>query len=404
MDDSVLLARQPIFDSKNDLYAHEFLYRRENLLNINDISDMSTRELLVNICTSILEKDINMGLPMFINVDAEFLMAEDFFPIAPKNIVFEILETIPPTPIVLQRINKLKSVGFEFALDDYLLEKSKVPFFKFLKIIKVDVLGLDFNRLEKAIPTLKNIGCLLLAEKVENQEVYDKCLALGFDLFQGFYLEKPSIIKGKKVEANKQSVLHLLSELSRSDIEVDEVAELISRDTGLALKIFALVNSPIYQLVRDVSSVKDAVVILGLDVVKQWAITLVLVSNSSRPIELFRIILIRAKTLALYANHAAKNGKKVTSSTCFLVGLLSGVEAIFEREMKEVLKFIKLNPEIKIALLQKDNDLGEMLKISIGIERFSNSVFEQLTNQEVCSYNRCYRDALKWADEVMKYL
>ncbi|MGJ8681684.1 EAL and HDOD domain-containing protein [Paraglaciecola sp.] len=402
MEESVLLARQPIFDVNNKLYAHEILYRNANVNSPNDMTHVSTRELLVNAFTNILNDNIHLGLPMYVNVDQEFLMADDFFPFPPENIVFEILETVPPTKEIIQRIHKLKSLGFEFALDDYLLEKSKVPFFSYLKVIKIDLVDVDFAKLEKAMPVLKRTKCLLLAEKVEDQDMFDKCKAMGFDLFQGYYLEKPELVKGKKIEACQQSVLNLVSELSRVDIEVEQVAELISQDAGLTLKILALTNCPLYQLVREVKSVKDAVIILGLTTVKQWAITFAFVSGSNRPAELFRIILIRAKTLGLYAERADSEQGKVDASSSFLTGLLSGIEAIFEVEMEQALSHLALDQEIKLALMGESNQLGELLKNAIGIERFDSRIFEQMPNQQICIFNQCYRQALNWADQVLE--
>ena len=81
-----------------------------------------------------MNDNINLGLPMFVNIDEEFLLAEDFFPVPPQNIVFEILETVKPTPEVLNKVGQFRDLGFEFALDDYALEKSKVPYFNHLKI------------------------------------------------------------------------------------------------------------------------------------------------------------------------------------------------------------------------------------------------------------------------------
>lgn len=403
MKESVLFARQPIFDAASRLYAHEILYRSEASLETAGCN-ASTRELLVNLCTNLLNDNVNLGLPMFVNVDEEFLLADDFFPVAPQNLIFEILETVRPTPAVLEKINQYRVAGYEFALDDYVLEKSKVQYFNYLKIIKIDLLQVNFERLIKVMPVLKKTGCKLLAEKVEDQEMFDKCLKLGFDLFQGYFLERPSLIKGKKIVANQQAVLHLLAELARDDIEVDEVAELISQDVGLTVKILSLINCPLYQLVREVKSVKDAVVILGLTTVKQWAITLALVSESSRPIELYRVVLVRAKTLALYCDVWETNSRNINSSSCFLLGLLSGVDAIFEVEMEEILNHLKLDSDIKAALLHDDNSLGELLKNSIGIERFDSHIFEQLSQHQICLFNGCYREALKWADGVMSYL
>ncbi|KXI29921.1 EAL and HDOD domain-containing protein [Paraglaciecola hydrolytica] len=405
MDETILLARQPIFDVNNKMVASEILYRGNVLRSSKtDRNLMATRELLINTCTNILSDNVNLDLPMLLNIDEQFLLADDFFPVAPQNLIFEILETVEPSELVLEKLKQLKRQGFEFALDDYLLEKFKTPFFEYLKIIKVDVIDVDFALLKNTLPALKQTGCLLLAEKVETQAVYETCRELGFDLFQGYYFERPTLIQGKKINVNQRSALHLVSQLSRDDIEVNEVAELIARDPVLTVKIIALINCPLYQLVREVTSVKDAVVILGLNVVKQWAMILTLVSQTKQPIELFRTILIRAKTLSLYAECSQDKLLKSDVSECFLVGLLSGIEAIFEVKLENILEHLMLDARIKVALIGQDNNMGRLLKNYMAIERFDNQIFEQLSNQEICLINRCYRESLTWADQAMNYL
>ncbi|WP_460313838.1 EAL and HDOD domain-containing protein [Aliiglaciecola aliphaticivorans] len=405
MNETILFARQPIFDRSCKMVASEILYRGDIFNSDSDDKDLiATRDLLVNVCTSVFNTNINLDLPMLVNVDMGFLDSDYFFPIPPHNLIFEILETVEPSEDVLKRIAELRRLGYQFALDDYVLEPSKFPFFKHIKILKIDILDIDFNKLTAIFPKLKKVGFQLLAEKVEDQESFDKCLDLGFDLFQGYFLEKPVLISGQKIDANKNSALQLVSQLSRHDIETDEVAELISRDPVLTVKILALINCPIYQLVREVKSVKDAVVRLGLNVVKQWAMILTLASNSSQPKELLRTLLIRAKTLSLFSDNPLTGGVKTDSSESFLVGLLSGIDAVFQVEIKDLLDSLTLSDSIKSALLFHDNDLGKLLQNTIGIERLDDKVFERLTKQELELFKKCYSQALTWTDEVMNYL
>ncbi|MDO6693576.1 HDOD domain-containing protein [Aliiglaciecola sp. 3_MG-2023] len=405
MNETILFARQPIFDRSCKMVASEILYRGDIFNSDSDDKDLiATRDLLVNVCTSVFNSNINLDLPMLVNVDMGFLDSDYFFPIPPHNLIFEILETVEPSEDVLKRIAELRRLGYQFALDDYVLEPSKFPFFKHIKILKIDILDIDFNKLTVIFPKLKKVGFQLLAEKVEDQESFDKCLDLGFDLFQGYFLEKPVLISGQKIDANKNSALQLVSHLSRHDIETDEVAELISRDPVLTVKILALINCPIYQLVREVKSVKDAVVRLGLNVVKQWAMILTLASNSSQPKELLRTLLIRAKTLSLFSDNPLTGGVKTDSSESFLVGLLSGIDAVFQVEIKDLLDSLTLSDSIKSALLFHDNDLGKLLQNTIGIERLDDKVFERLTKQELELFKKCYSQALTWTDEVMNYL
>ncbi|MEP4892082.1 MAG: HDOD domain-containing protein [Aliiglaciecola sp.] len=405
MEETILFARQPIFDRNCKMVASEILYRGDIFNSDSDDKNLiATRDLLVNVCTSVFNSNVNLDLPMLVNVDMDFLDSDYFFPLPPHNLIFEILETVEPSEKVLKRIAELRRLGYEFALDDYILEPSKFPFFKHIKILKIDILDINFNKLKAVFPKLKKIGFQLLAEKVEDQASFDECMELGFDLFQGYFLEKPSLISGQKIDANKNSALQLVSQLSRNDIEANEVAELISRDPVLTVKILALINCPIYQLVREVTSVKDAVVRLGLQVVKQWAMILTLASKSSQPSELFRTLLVRAKTLSLFSDNPLTGGVKTDSSESFLVGLLSGIDAVFQVEIKVLLDSLTLSDSIKSALLFHDNDLGKLLQNTIGIERLDDKVFERLSKQELELFKKCYSDALKWTDEVMNYI
>lgn len=400
MEQVILLARQPIFNTKNEIYAFELLYRGQTLDNRQEHAGLkATSELIASVCTNALEQNVNLGLPMFINVDQEFIESDMFFPGDPAHVIPEILETVPATPSVFKALTRLRKQGFKFALDDYIFEPERHELLAYSSIIKVDVLGVDMSVLEKRIDELRKPNRLLLAEKVETMAVFERCLELGFDLFQGYYLERPTFVSGSKINVNHQLVIRLISELNRKDVTAEEIADLIACDPRLAYKILLLVNSPFYQFVREIKNIKEAIIILGFGVVKQWAIIFAMKSESAQPKELFRTLLIRAKALELYA---------VSESLCepseyFLLGLLSGIDAVFELDMETVIAKLSLPTELNVALIKRDNNLGEVLKNSIGIERFNTITLESLSNQHICTFNRCYRDSLAWADELLTH-
>ncbi|MDM7861131.1 HDOD domain-containing protein [Alteromonas sp. ASW11-36] len=400
-----LFARQSIFTAEHELYGFEFLYRGARLGSDDpNAAHLASIELLDHMCTCILEENLNAGKPLLLNVDEQFLLDDNLFHTPLDNVIFEILETVEPTPEIVNRVRKLAQAGFKFALDDFVFEPNKTPFFKYLSILKIDVMGIDWALMASKLPELQLSNCLLLAEKIESEEEFERCKALGFDLFQGYHLERPKPIHGKKLETNQQAALRLVSELSRPDIETEEVAQLISLDPILTVKILRLINCPLYQLVREVKSVREAVVILGLNVVKQWAIILSLVSASDSPQELFRQLLVRAKTLALIGERQAKEQPDIDVSGCFLTGILSGVDAIFGTEQGTVIQQLTLDDEVKRALLTQDNFMGQLLNDTIGYERFDSSVFERMSDEQKFAFIHSYQKSLVWADEVLRNL
>lgn len=398
LENNVLLARQTIFNQDNEAYGFELLYRGKQF-DVTKLDDGfgSTGELLNNIFTCVVEENIARGKPLFINVDQHFIESPSFFPSQSDNIILEILESVPATPEILKKIKELRHIGFEFALDDYIFEEERKPFLPFVSIIKIDLLGCSFEKIKQGLPALKQYPVTLLAEKVEDLAMYDQCKALGFSLFQGYYLEKPKLVHGVKVSANKQVTLKLLCELTKPDIKIDEVAEIIACDPRLALKMMLLVNSSIFSFVRKIHDVKEAIVMMGIDAVKRWAMILLLVSESESPIEIFRVLLTRAKTLELFAANACPENQ----SDFFMLGLFSGLDAVLGISMEKMTQVISLSDELASALNDKIGTMGHLLQTLKQIESYKIDA-EQYNRNEFSSLNKAYWQGLIWADELME--
>lgn len=398
VDANVLMARQPILKLDHSVYGFEVLYRGNRYDITNPLEGMAaTGELLNNIFTCVIEGNMTSWQPLFINVDEEFINSPSFFPSQSEKIVLELLETVPATPKVLDKIKELRLLGFEFALDDYVFEPEREPFLSLVSIVKVDVLACTLEQMKAGIPVLKEYGVKLLAEKVEDIEMFNQCKELGFELFQGYYLERPKIVRGVNVSASQQVTLRLLAELTKPNITVKEIADLIVCDPRLAMKIVLLVNSSLFAFVKEVHDIKEAVVMLGIGAVKRWAVILLLASESKVSIELFRTLLVRAKALELFV----ANENSDVKSEHFTLGLFSGLDAMLGIEMKKVTESIPLNNELKLALNKHAGVMGTRLKFIKRIE--ANKVTENLMkHKEYNTLNHAYWQGVTWADELIE--
>ncbi|MGB2741666.1 MAG: HDOD domain-containing protein [Cognaticolwellia sp.] len=394
MPSEVLFARQPILDKNNKLYGFELLYRGN--LSLDSNAREATLDVIVNCCTGMLETSNNLIAPIFINLDETFITSELYFPIAPEFGILEILESVTPTPKVLKVLANLHRQGYTLALDDFTFEEHNHLFLPFISIIKIDVLAFSIDTLQERLKEFNFSGKTLLAEKIESKEVYDKCVALGFSLFQGYYLEKPQIMMGKKLETSKHVMLRIVNELSNEDISVQEVSDLITTEPFLMLKILKMVNCPIYPSKREITTLKEAVVKLGVMVVKRWAIIFSLLSVSSKPVELFRTLLIRAKHCELFAlaiNHEHKDNY-------FIIGLFSGLDAILNVDLEVIIGQMKLSDYIKEELLGSDHH--SILSMVRTFEKVESKQPVNFSNETVIMLNNSYWQAACWSDELME--
>ena len=117
--DQLFLGRQPILDRNQQLFAYELLFRSGSR-NFADVTCgvQATATVIANAFTELGVEAALGNCRGFINVDEAFLFS-DLLELLPRHaVVLEILETVPPTPAVIERCIALKAAGFTLALDD----------------------------------------------------------------------------------------------------------------------------------------------------------------------------------------------------------------------------------------------------------------------------------------------
>ncbi len=119
-------------------------------------------------------------------------------------------------------------------------------------------------------------------------------------------------------------------ELTRKEnVNIGEIAELISNDPALSTKILKTVNSSFYGLPKQVSTISHALVILGLQAVKTLALGFSLLSNlqSKTTGDSFDYMLYWKRSIysAVAGKFLAKKIALVQQEEAFLSGLLADV-------------------------------------------------------------------------------
>ena len=265
----VFLGRQPIYDRQQQVFAYELLFRdtSDNKANI-DNPDLATSHLLLNALTQFGLRNIVGDAAAFINLTESFILGSLPLPGNSHHLVLEILETIPLTPAILEGIQRLKKAGFRIALDDFIFYPHLTPLVQVADIVKLDVLSLDQQKLKTHVQALRKHPLKLLAEKVETIEMYQHCLDLGFDYFQGYFICKPNILKCHHLPANRLALINLLKKICDPEIEIEELTHLVSQDVTLSFRLLRYMNASHYGFDHKIDSIKSAILLLGLSTVR----------------------------------------------------------------------------------------------------------------------------------------
>ena len=400
--ENLYIARQPIYDKNFRVFAYELLYRnsKSNRAEVTD-DNAATCDTILNAFMEIGIDNLVGSALAFVNLPEEFIVNEELTPLFNSQSVLEVLETVKPTPEVLEGLKRLKKEGYKIALDDFHYKPSLMPFLEVADIVKVDVIHQTREELSEQVSKLKAYPQLeLLAEKVETPEMRDHCVELGFDYFQGFFFCKPELYHQKKIKTNKNVVLNLLNKIQNPELDYDEFQDILSQDVTLSYKLLRYINSAMFSLRREIDSIKDAVVLLGQDNVKKW-LSLILMSRMAddKPGELIVVALIRAKMCELLAEEMYPE----IQPQMFIVGLFSVLDALMDKPMIDLMDTVILSAAIKFALLDHEGKHGEILDIVLAYEQFKFDELDQLSviHQKLQTY---YIDAVEWADKSVKSL
>ncbi|TYL48445.1 EAL and HDOD domain-containing protein [Marinomonas sp. IMCC 4694] len=396
--DDLMMAQQPILKRSKDIFGYELLFRGKNSL-FADFTDgeAATSQVLVNLCIGITKMESQLRKPFFINMTTELMLSDAFFPIAPDTVYIEILENQKLTPEFILAVKNWCDAGYRFALDDYQFGADYKALLPWVSIIKIDVLATPPQVHQADIAELKSKGLILLAEKVEDAAMFEQCKALGFDLFQGYFLQRPELIKGKKIDSATHSAIELVNALQDTKISIDAVTDLVAKNPKLSYQLLRILNSPVCGVTKTVTSIKEAVVFLGLTQLKKWALLITLTSSTNQPKSLLKVLLTRARCCQLLAE--SKHSHQADSA--FMIGLMSGIDAVFNVERSVVLEQIALDQNLRHAILSYSGELGGYLKQTLNCEEQNWTNIESMTSEERAVLNRAFLDAMLWSEDVM---
>lgn len=394
----LLIARQPIFNRSLEVVAYELLYRSTGSATQAKVidGDLATTQVIVDTFSEIGLESIVGNKIAFINMTRNFLVGKIAIPFAPNQVILEILEDIVIDKQLIHGIEKLDKEGFTLALDDVISAIEIEPLLKVTTIAKIDLMQVDRQLLPALVSHYKQYRIKLLAEKVETGQDYEYCHRLGFELFQGYFLCKPKVIISQRMDSSRLVLLRSLAKLQDPEATFESLEEIIEMDINLGYKLLKLVNSAYYYMPTEISSIRQAIAILGFEQLRGWISLLLMMAVQNKPHELTVIALQRARMCEQIAKATHQTGPE----TYFLAGLLSILDALMDVPMVEIMDKLSLAPELVNGLLNHKGKIGRILESVILYEQGDlGAIFT--TDIQTATIQKIYLDSIKWVNEIL---
>ena len=398
---SVLFVRQPIFDTRQHVIAHELLYhiarqRGDEHFITSDI----LRELLLY-----FQLDKQKSGRTFVNVTWSFLQSEIYSPPCPDTFALEVHGEPGDAEDGGRLLRVWKNKGFTIAINEFAGSSSvHLQLLDAVDIVKVDIMSYGGN-LEQLVEQLREHDVKLLAVEVETHGQFELCKRLGFDLFQGYFFRKPSLLVGNDVlDSNKGRLLQLMHRIMEAE-SPQELENDIAHDLALSYKLLCYINSASIGLRRKVDSIGHALVLLGLDNLRAFVSRLLMLALSDKkPEALLACAFARGRFLELLAMEQQQEGY---SNDYFVLGMFSLLDTMLDMPLEQALAPASLPALIKDGLFRRDSEAAMRLQLICALERADWSVISGLSGMIFsgkANVALMYRDALTWADEQVAVL
>lgn len=372
MSQEAFVGRQPIVDRDRQVVAYELLFRSSRTATFADFSEKNFAALRViaNTFATLGEEAVLGGHLGFFNVTREVLLSDTIFALPSERVVIELLEEIEPDREIEERCRALKTAGYRIALDDWILEDPRRSLLPFADVVKVDLPAVGSRELRRLARSLRGGDRLLLAEKVETREEFGACHAAGFDRFQGYFFARPTVLEGAGIDPAQTTLIRLMQQIS-CEADNAEIVESLKQDAKLGVNLIRIVNTAGNAARVRLESIEDGVRHLGLRQLSRWVSVLLYAQGERGGVHdpLLTAAAHRGRLMEAVATLAAERGTmRVDGERAFLVGMLSLVDALLGRPIEDVVRELRLGPDIALALIAREGELGRLLLLAEATE------------------------------------
>lgn len=382
------------------VFGYELLFRNgvNEYFHSSDDPDAASRSTLST--STLMGLDVLCdGRRAFINCTREVLLKEYVTLLPSTQTVVEILETVPADDLVMAACQRLKEAGYLIALDDFAVSDPRERLTEIADIIKID---LRSTSLEKAIPLVKRYGpwrCRMLAEKVETREEFMAAKKAGFIYFQGYFFRRPETLTAREIPANQANYLRMWQAVSRPELDVREIEDVIKHEASLCYRLLRYLNSPAFGFSNEIHSVRHALAMLGEREVRRWVRLIATLSAAQEaPSELVLSALVRARFCELLSPRIQHG-----DSDLFLLGLLSLMDVILKLPMTRVLESVPVDQETKSLLLGGASRLRPFYQLMLAQESGEWQSITELAHQlhlDESQVAEAYWEAVGWAQRL----
>ena len=374
---SFVIARQRVYDAEGEIYGYEVFLRRKGQEDRypTEVSYNKATFIVAELIAELGIQRVSDGKNIFMNVTLDSILNRSLDLLPLRKMIFEVIPSNVEIgqsvySLALKRIDSLRKEGSLFALSEDLYSGKFVELLERVYIVEFSAKNLDEGKSSAVRRNNKKV----LVSKIETQEDYERVKPLG-DFFQGYYFDKPQIIKEFEVAPFLKTTLMRMIGALNTARSIKEFAQIVASDVGMSAKLLRFVNSAYFAKRKEIKDIVQACSYLGMANLRKF--TLLIAANDYMSVEnpnLWRKSLIRA----ILSEEIAKKLSPSLANEAYLVGLFSLIDEILGVDKVEFLKEVSVDERIIKAYTGEEGTLHRILNI---VEKLTEAEYEEIPEE-----------------------
>lgn len=364
----ILVTRQPIFDQRKEVVAYNLFFKssigvhvRRTLSEDEENTLQAVDSFLMNGLTT-----LSGGKKIFIQFSPDLLQEQMPLLFPQKLLGVEIAEKPSAPESIMSAVRHIRGAGYQVMVGDQALEDSDLSLVTLADIVGCDFRCHDVSQCSARMEGVDFKKLKFLAKGVETASDFDSAVSRGYEFFQGDFFSKADLIPVRNIPSLKTTLLRLLKEINKPEVEFHRIEELLKKDVSITYKLLRFINSARFGLKTTVESIRHALNLMGESEVRKWLSLIVLSgTGADKPRELIANTIIRAKFSEALASELGYDD----TPKFFLLGMFSSVDAFLDRPMEEIVSELPLDAELTGALLGRRNRFRSVLDVILDYER-----------------------------------
>ncbi|MDQ1630314.1 MAG: hypothetical protein QOC80_286 [Frankiaceae bacterium] len=301
------------------------------------------------------------------------------------------------TAAVVEGLRGLAAAGHVLCLVGTVWSPSLRPLLSLFRLARVDISRVGSAGLTALAIRLREHETALFVTEVATLGHLDACRRVKARLVAGELVSRPPVVPDEALSPGHVACLRLAAALVRPDVDLTEIELAVRSDPALTMRVLKAVNAASGGLRQRVSSIRQAVVLLGPRVLLASVLTAGLLQGGATcPPEAVEALLVRAHMCELLATITVPNADPaepaLDGSSAFTVGLVAALDGLLGAPLEDIVAELPVDEPVESAVLRHSGRLGAVLADVLAYEAGTAP-----QHADLATLRTLYLASLSWA-------